>query len=374
MFTGIIEATAAVQKTSKTGLVLLRPAIFDDLKTGCSIAVSGTCLSVTSFDASSMSFDVVPTTLAKTKLGSLKVGGTVNLERAMKADARFEGHIVQGHVDGTGEVIAVSNVPPPPTPSPHPQPLPRDGAGENERDPVYRAIGSLTYPPLSVVRNAQKMRKVPTPAEKKLWNALRAKKIDGLYFRRQRPIGPFIVDFFCEEKKLAVEVDGGYHNNPHIQEDEKWRESELDLRGVFLLRFTNEQVLKKLDTVLERIRSFEPKSSPPPSRGRGSRGGGMGSERGVRGEGLREGARDGLDRLLTIRVPNYILSSIVPHGSITIDGVALTVADLKKSEVTVALIPQTLAVTTLGNLKPGDPVNIETDILGKYILAAHGRH
>ncbi len=185
MFTGIIEAMSDVLEAGSK-LRLARPKFFDDLKIGCSIAVSGACLTVTAFDSTSMSFDVIGTTDKKTKLGSLAPGDFVNLERAMKADGRFEGHIVTGHVEGVGTVVAVTQ-----------------------------------------------------PA-------------------------------------------------------------------------------------------------------------------------------------LIINVPSHLLPFIVLHGTIMIDGVALTVSDLKGSHVTVSLIPHTLDVTTLGNLKKGDSVNLETDILAKY-LQNHGR-
>jgi riboflavin synthase len=187
MFTGIIEATARVVQKENSSLILERPKIFDDLKVGCSIAVNGACLSVTKFDDTSMSFDVVPTTFQKTKLGALKKGDAVNLERALKADGRLEGHIVLGHCEGVGSVEKIEN------------------------------------------------------------------------------------------------------------------------------------------------------------------------------------------NTMTISVPEHVLKYVVHHGSITLDGVALTVAELKKDHVTVALIPHTLENTTLGLLKPKDYINIESDVLGKYILQAHGR-
>jgi|CXWL01.1.fsa_nt_gi riboflavin synthase len=109
MFTGIVETTANVLKNTRHHLVLQRPAIFDDIKIGSSIAVSGVCLSVVHFDDTSMSFDVVEETLHKTKLGSLKKGDRVNVERAMKASDRLDGHIVQGHVDATGIVEKTGN-------------------------------------------------------------------------------------------------------------------------------------------------------------------------------------------------------------------------------------------------------------------------
>lgn len=185
MFTGIIESTAKILQKTDSGLVLARPAIFDDLKIGCSIAVSGACLSVTAFDDASMSFDVVPTTFQKTKLGSLNVGDIVNLERAIPAHGRLEGHIVLGHCEGVAKVL-----------------------------------------------------------------------------------------------------------------------------------------------------SFE-------------------------------------KGILTVSVPEYLTPYIVLHGSITLDGVALTVSNIQGMTVTVAIIPHTQANTTLGFLVPGVTVNVESDIVGKYILKAH---
>jgi len=104
MFTGIIESMAEVKSRTKTQLTVERPPFFDDIKVGSSIAVSGVCLSVVNFDQDLMTFDVIPETFKCTKLGSLKVGDKVNLERAMKASDRFEGHVVQGHIESRGVV------------------------------------------------------------------------------------------------------------------------------------------------------------------------------------------------------------------------------------------------------------------------------
>lgn len=190
MFTGIIEATAKILESDNGRLVIERPASFTDIKEGSSIAVSGVCLSVEEMNKKSVRFSVVPETLRKTTIGSFKEGNLVNLERAMRADARLDGHIVQGHVEGVGEII----------------------------DP---SAGS-----------------------------------------------------------------GG-----------KWK-------------IENET-------------------------------------------------------LLTIKVPSHLLSGIVPKGSITIDGVSLTVASIDGDQITVALIPLTLEHTTLGKLQPGDRVNVETDVLAR---------
>ncbi len=187
MFTGIIERMADVLDRSDTSLTVQRPIEFDDVKVGSSIAISGVCLSVTKLEEISMSFDVMPLTLEKTTLGSLKKNDRVNLERAMKADGRFEGHIVQGHIDAVGEVI------------------------------------SLT--------------------------------------------------------------------------------------------------------------------------------------------------KKGKDIRMTVEVPAELMKSIVLRGSIALDGVALTVAEIQDHSVTVGLIPITLAMTTLGEKKEGDGVNVETDILAHYLVA-----
>lgn len=107
MFTGIVETSAKILKKTDAGLTVERPAAFDDLRIGSSISVSGICLSAVAFDDDSMSFDVVPETFAKTNLGGLHVGEYVNLERSLRADGRFEGHVVQGHVEGTAEVARI---------------------------------------------------------------------------------------------------------------------------------------------------------------------------------------------------------------------------------------------------------------------------
>ena len=187
MFTGIIEATAAVLKKTEDSLTIAHPVSLDDLKKGCSIAVSGACLTVTSFDDQSMTFQVIPETWQKTKLGSLTKGDLVNLERSMPASGRFDGHIVQGHIEGVGTVTAI--------------------------------------------------------------------------------------------------------------------------------------------------------------------------------------VRDGQDVRVMVSVADDLRRYIIPKGSITIDGIALTVASIEKDQVTVALIPETLQMTTFSSLREGDMVNLETDMIGRYVYA-----
>jgi riboflavin synthase len=184
MFTGIVE-TAAKILASENGLTVERPTAFDDLRIGSSVAVAGVCLSVVELTADALRFDVMGETLKRTSLGDKKAGDMVNLERSLAANGRFEGHVVQGHVEGTGTVT-------------------------------------------------------------------------------------------------------------ELAQDGKWT----------LLRFT---------------------------------------------------------------LPADLASLVVQKGAIAVDGVSLTVADLRDDVCTIALIPHTLAVTTLGSLRSGDRVNIETDILGRYV-------
>tara|TARA_Y100000310_G_C20596680_1_gene770878 strand:- start:322 stop:990 length:669 start_codon:yes stop_codon:yes gene_type:complete len=185
MFTGIIEVKGIVESVDGGQLILARPSSFTDISMGSSIAVGGVCLTIVEFDEQSMTFDVVGETREKSTLGALQKGDIVNLERAMKAEDRFEGHIVQGHTEGVGEII-------------------------------------------------------------------------------------------------SVEQDGPWTN-------------------------------------------------------------------------------------LIINLSDDVVPTVVQKGSITIDGVSLTVASVTGNECRIALIPQTIEHTTLGELKKGDHVNIETDVLGRYV-------
>ena len=115
MFTGIVETTGEVTdvSTREDGRRLTVAADgLDDLHHGQSISVSGVCLTVEAFDANEGWFEVflASETVEKTYLGTLGVGDAVNVERAMRADGRFDGHVVQGHVDATTEILAVERV------------------------------------------------------------------------------------------------------------------------------------------------------------------------------------------------------------------------------------------------------------------------
>jgi riboflavin synthase len=189
MFTGIIECVGTVESLRPLGsaarIVVRAPAIAPELRVGDSIAVNGACLTVTEVGGETFALDAIPETLERTALGELAPGSPLNLERALRAGGRLDGHIVQGHVDATGRV--------------------------------------------------------------------------------------------------------------------------------------------------------------------------------------RELARAGNDVRLAIDCPGELADALVPKGSVAVDGVALTVVNVEAKGFDVALIPYTLEATTLGRLEPGRRVNLEADVLGKYV-------
>lgn len=192
MFTGIVELTAQVIERTATQLTVALPPSFNDVKIGSSIAVNGVCLTVVDLQKESFSFDVVGETWRRTNLGDLLVGNSVNLERPMLAGGRFEGHVVQGHVEGIATVLE--------------------------------------------------------------W-----------------------------------------------KDDGEWKQ-------------------------------------------------------------------------LLLELPDDLLMYVTEKGSIALDGVSLTVAAFRGNVVTIALIPHTLKITTLGSRKPGDGINVETDILAHYTLQRTHAH
>ena len=111
MFTGIVEEIGKVQnirKNIKSSVIVIEGnKIFEDIHVGDSIAVNGVCLTVTTFNNNIFEADIMNETLNRSSLGRLKNGSYVNLERAMSANGRFGGHIVSGHIDGTGKIMKI---------------------------------------------------------------------------------------------------------------------------------------------------------------------------------------------------------------------------------------------------------------------------
>ena len=107
MFTGIIEEVGKLKSFNGGRIEISCAKVLSDVEIGDSISTNGICLTVTDFAANFFAADVMPETIKRTSLGELQQGGAVNLERAMKPDDRFGGHIVSGHIDGTGEILNI---------------------------------------------------------------------------------------------------------------------------------------------------------------------------------------------------------------------------------------------------------------------------
>jgi very-short-patch-repair endonuclease len=105
----------------------------------------------------------------------------------------------------------------------------------------------------SVFKLAKELRKNETVAEKVLWSKINRNQIIGLQFRRQHPINMFIADFFCAKIKLVIEIDGGIHEIPEVKIHDAGRSDFLNDHGITVLRFTNEQIIREIDYVLNTI-------------------------------------------------------------------------------------------------------------------------
>ena len=139
-------------------------------------------------------------------------------------------------------------------------PLLQEGAGEAspKSSPKGKDLGIHTADLMMygvLKERAEEMRKNPTEAEKVLWEALRGNGL-GVKFRQQHIIEDFIVDFFCNEYKVTVEVDGGYHKEADQMKSDEERTARLNELGYTELRFTNEEILCDLDRVLKTIKTF----------------------------------------------------------------------------------------------------------------------
>jgi riboflavin synthase len=115
MFTGIVEGVARVVAVEARGAAIelrleLGARLAEGVRVGDSIAIDGCCLTATRREGLELCFEAVPETLARTSLSARKPGSRVNIERALRADARLDGHIVQGHVDAAGEVVALDRL------------------------------------------------------------------------------------------------------------------------------------------------------------------------------------------------------------------------------------------------------------------------
>ena len=155
-----------------------------------------------------------------------------------------------------------------------PSPASGGGAGGEGRGQAARASGEavggegkapapVSPLPPELLQHARELRASQTDAEQLLWGLLRAKRFLGHKFRRQHPVEPYILDFYCDELKLAIELDGGQHAE-QVQYDER-RTQTLEAQGIRVVRFWNNEVLTQTESVLEAIRlAVQPPSPPAP--------------------------------------------------------------------------------------------------------------
>ena len=120
----------------------------------------------------------------------------------------------------------------------------RGDLSANEMKMVSTAIRRAT---------AKKLRANTTPHERALWRALKELPIEGTHFRRQAPIGPYVVDFFCPAKRLIIELDGGHHNDDATAERDSERQAWLEQEGYRVIRFWNSDLAGDLNAVMEKI-------------------------------------------------------------------------------------------------------------------------
>jgi very-short-patch-repair endonuclease len=115
-----------------------------------------------------------------------------------------------------------------------------------------------------IVDRAKDLRKRETEAEAVLWEELRKRKLGGCKIRRQHPFGSYIADFYCSERKLVIEIDGGIHDGEQVKEYDEIRQKAIEFYGIRVIRFRNEDVLNRMEFVLAEIeKNFTNKDCQP---------------------------------------------------------------------------------------------------------------
>ena len=115
-----------------------------------------------------------------------------------------------------------------------------------------------------IIARARKLRKRMTRCEKILWQELRKNRLEKYHFRRQHPVSRFIVDFYCHEIRLVIEVDGSIHDQEHQREWDLNRQAALENLGLTVIRFRNEEVIRNVRRVVREIAEVVGRCSPPP--------------------------------------------------------------------------------------------------------------
>jgi very-short-patch-repair endonuclease len=117
---------------------------------------------------------------------------------------------------------------------------------------LFYGASSLTH------QRARELRKVLTPAERLLWEALKNRQLNGYKFRRQHPIYRYIADFYCHELGLVIELDGGVHDGIGQQEHDRNRDQVILEFGIRVLRFKNEEIVNNLEKMLRIVKASLP--------------------------------------------------------------------------------------------------------------------
>lgn len=105
----------------------------------------------------------------------------------------------------------------------------------------------------SLKQRRRELRANQTAAEAKMWECLKSRKLGGFKFIRQYSIGPYVIDFYCAQERLGIEIDGGIHNTWENKNYDKDRENGLKVFNIKLLRFNNEEVIENIEKVTEKI-------------------------------------------------------------------------------------------------------------------------
>ena len=130
-----------------------------------------------------------------------------------------------------------------------------EGGRRSGEGPWLRGIlGFVAHVGLTLRKHAKDMRRAPTRSENRLWSWLRNRRFDGYKFRRQYPIGRYVLDFYCAELKLAIEVDGRQHEDILLSQYDDARTDALQRQGVEGLRIQNELFIREPDIVEQQIR------------------------------------------------------------------------------------------------------------------------
>lgn len=111
----------------------------------------------------------------------------------------------------------------------------------------------ITGEHLHLIEFARKLRQDATDPEALLWACLRGRRMNKRKFRRQHPIAPYVLDFYCADLKLSIELDGGQHNTTEGKQHDKARDTFLRSQGIETLRFTNDEMLRHTDSVMNVI-------------------------------------------------------------------------------------------------------------------------